>query len=330
MLKRYLLSSVARSPETESGAPTPPPDESEPLGEEGMRETLAFDAMKFLTPPAKEGEGGGEAGEPSEGGDKDPAASAASSAQAGSAPAADQSGDGKKEGEGDDPMAALREAVKGFLDKKPATEQAAKPAPAQEEQKPKQPAEGEFKGYDFSLPEEIVEALGSDEPAIRRKAVNGIVNGLANKLAKDFGTAMAEMAKQIRAEAVQAALGHIDSRTNEQKVRDDFYTAYPDLKELVDNLPALDGVIWSTAHQLSQATGQKNWTPQLRDQVGAAMRLQLKLPAPAGVTAQPQGNGQRPPRKGTFSAGGGPSPGARPNGQASPQDDMLAVVNANG
>jgi hypothetical protein len=204
--------------------------------------------------------------------------------------------------------------VKGFLDSKPAAPQAEQPAKPAEPAQPQAPKAAEEIKYDFQVPNEIVEAMGAEEPATRHKAVNALVNGLANKLAKDFGSAMAEMAKHVQAEAVKAALGQVDSRTSEQRVRDDFYSAHPDLKELADNLPAIDGVVWQTAQQIAQATGAKGWSKELRDQVGATLRLQLKLTPPPNGGAKPPAGG-RQPRKPQFSAGSGPA-SARQNGAA--------------
>src|SRR5215207_3652096 len=121
MLKKYLLSSVARFPETEGTAEPPAP------ADDGQRETLAFDPSTFFAPPAKEGQDDGEGEDPTSGedGDEGAAAGAASTAKAAPASSEPDPTKAKKEGEEPDPMQALRDAVSGFLSK-PAVEE--KPA----------------------------------------------------------------------------------------------------------------------------------------------------------------------------------------------------------
>jgi len=321
MLKKYLLSSVARFPETEGAAPPPPPDE-------GQRETLAFDPSTFFAPPATEGQDGGEGEDPAldGGGDAGAAAGAASTAKAAPTSSEPDPALAKTEGEGPDPLQSIRDAVAGFLEKKPVAEQQAaqQTTPAKEPtEQPKQPATEDVK-YEMSVPDEIVEALANEEPRVRKQALNALVNGISNKLAKDFGNAMAVMARHVQEQAVQAALGQVDNRTNEQKVRDDFYNNNADLKELVNNLPALDAVVWQTTQQIATATGAKGWSPQLRDQVAATLRLQLKLPTAAPAKAAPTAPA---PRKASFNAGGGGPSSGRPNGAAD-QNEFMSVLGA--
>jgi hypothetical protein len=314
-IQKYLLSSVARRPEGE-GQGEPPAAPTQDNRSEGEK-AFSFDPGEFFVPPAKEASGAGEGDEgkaPAEP-SKDPAATgAASTAGAGSTPSSPKPEPAK---EGEDPLAALRESVKSFLTK-PAT-----PAPEAQPQQPTtqpqatpaepQPKGGEKAQYNWDLPTEVVEALGSDEPAQRRKALNGIVNGLANKLAEDFGKAMAVGIQEAERRATERVLQHLNAERQVQTVREDFYNTHQDLKALADRLPAFDKLIWETANQLAAQTGKKGWDPELREAVAATVKLQLGLvQAPAATT--PQGNGNRQPRSPSFSAGGGGGPSSRPNG----------------
>lgn len=313
-LMKYLLSSVTRRPEGEGeGAPAAPAEPD--TGEAAFK----FDPSTFFVPPASEGSGAdegngdGKAGEP-EPSPKDPASSAAST-EAGSTPSS-PTPEPAKEG-GEDPLAALRASVQAFLTK-PATA----PAEASQPKQPEAPAapkdttkpEAGAK-YAFDVPAEIVDALGAEEPSTRRKAVNGLMTGLANRLAEDFGKAMAAMAQHVQQETLNAVMTHINTQQTVEGVRRDFYDAHKDLKQLVDNLPALDGVIWQVAKQIADATGKKGYDAEVREQTAATIKLQLGLvkpgapPAPAAA-----GTGGRQPRPGQFSAGG--SSGGRPNGAA--------------
>lgn len=326
MKMKFLFQALLlRRPEDgQGGAPTPPPDMSD---DTALRETLAFDPSTFFAPPAKDGSGDGD-GDGAAPGDAAPggAAPGAGGGAASQPPAptpSSPSDQAPKEGE--DPLAALRASVQDLLTKKPepAKTPEAPPTPPAQGDQSKEPA-----GYDFTIPLEVVEALNADEPAVRQRAVSGLITGVANKLAKDFSAAMATMAQHVQRQAVEAALAQVQSQTETRTVKEDFYSNFPDLKRMADALPAMDGAIWQTVSQVAQNTGVKAWTPEFRNQVGALIRVQLGLqqqgaPPPA---AAPQG---RPPARAPFNAGGGGS-GGRPNGAADSANDFLAVLGAGG
>jgi hypothetical protein len=287
-----------------------------------MREVLAFDPFTVLKPPAQEGAEGAEEGKAGDEDPKPPKVEGASPDPEAKPPAPPPEAAKGEEDEG----ARLREAVAKLLGTQPAKPEAQPPAqpPAKPEAPPKAPAEGEFQGYNFQVPDEVIGAIGSDDPAVVRKGVNALVNGLANKLAKDFGGMMAEAAQAIQAKAVEAALGQVNAKTQEQQVREDFYGNFKDLKEVRDRLPAFDNLVWQTATQLAQTSGLKSgWTPEFRDQLGSVLRLQLGLASPNGAPAKPPG-AKPTPRKPSFSAGGAPSPRPAEAGG----NDFMSVLNA--
>lgn len=314
-----------RRPEDESGSAA---QTSSDQSQEAI-EAFKFDPSNFFVPPAKEGSGGDEGGDqgqqsssavPDPG--KDPADGAAS--PAGSPPPPPPSEPAKKEGE-DDPLAALRASVQELLSKPMAAPKAEEAPPAPRQEAPKPEAKPEQAQYNFTVPSDLVEGLSAEEPSTRHRAVNSLVNGIANQLAKDFGSAMAAMAQEVQKRAVEAAVSHMEGRNSEKTVRQDFYDTFKDVKELVDQLPALDAVVWDTAQKVAAARGAKGWTPQLRDEVGTMLRLQLRLPAAASGGAPAPTGGAPAPRKAPYNAGGGG--GGRPNGRDD-QNEFLAVVNA--
>lgn len=332
-LMKYLLSNVARLPEGEGGSDTSTQttDTSAPAAESGEA-AFKFDPETFFVPPAKEGSGedGGEgsATDDQSGAEtKDGAQVASTKAPSTPTPPAP---DPAKEGGGDDPLAALRASVQAFLTK-PATPAEASPQPAKAASQPEPakagaetPAETKPR-YDFTVPDEVVDALGAEEPAVRKRAVNALMSGLANKLAQDFGSALAAVAQHAEEQAVQKVMAQIQQEEGVRTVRQDFYDTHKDLKVLADNLPPFDGMVWQVAQQVVQATGKKGYDPEVRDQTAAIIKLQLGLVKPGETsTPAPAANGGRQPRPGQFSAGGSSS---RPNGAAE-GNEFMAVVNA--
>jgi hypothetical protein len=328
-LKKYLLTNIARLPEGEAGAgtetATPPAgaDTGAPAGgESDGAAAFKFDPSTFFVPPAREGSGegeGGDSGKPASAAqpeDKGPAAGVASTSP-GPTPSTTTPEPAKTDG--DDPLAALRASVQAFLTKPatPSGEASPQPSPAAPTTTTPTPAKDEKPRYDFNVPDEVVEALGAEEPSLRKKAVNGLMTGLANKLAQDFGSAMAVMAEHVQKTTVEAVLAQINQQKTIEDVRKDFYDAHPDLKVLRDNLPPFDGMVWAVAQQVAQSTGKKGYDAEVRDQTAAILKLQLNLVKPGETPPAPKAPGGRQPRPGQFSAGGS---GGRPNGATEPNE----------
>jgi hypothetical protein len=334
-LKKYLLTNIARLPEGEAGAgtdtATPPAgaDTGAPAGgESDGAAAFKFDPSTFFVPPAKEGSGegeGGDSGKPASAAqpeDKGPAAGVASTSP-GPTPSTTTPEPAKTDG--DDPLAALRASVQAFLTKPatPSGEASPQPSPAAPTTTTPTPAKDEKPRYDFNVPDEVVEALGAEEPSLRKKAVNGLMTGLANKLAQDFGSAMAVMAEHVQKTTVEAVLAQINQQKTIEDVRKDFYDAHPDLKVLRDNLPPFDGMVWAVAQQVAQSTGKKGYDTEVRDQTAAILKLQLNLVKPSEAPPAPAAPGGRQPRPGQFSAGGS---GGRPNGSAEPNEFASVLI----
>jgi hypothetical protein len=326
ILNKYLLTNVLRRPDDEQGSDVDGGEDTTATLD-ALKATLAFDPATFFAPPADEGAGGeakqeGEAGEatPKPSGEK-----AASQSPEGT-PAAKPSDQGTKD-EGD-PLAELRASVKQFL--------TAKPEPAKPEAKPEatpQPTpqgreapQGEEIKYDFQVPVELVDALGAEEPATRVKAVNALVNTLANKLAKDFGSAMAAMAQHVRDEAVRQAVSSVQAARSQEDVRQEFYRDHPDLAEMAASLPGFDATIWSTAQAVAQHAKAQSWSKELGDQTANLVRVSLGIP-PKGAAPKPPADPAKQPAKPRvpWSAGGGNGASGRQNG-ASGHNEFSEVV----
>jgi hypothetical protein len=324
-MKFALWNMILRSPEGEgAGEAAPPaPDFS------SFAEVLNTSGGTSGTPPAEDGAGAG-AGE----------AEAKASAPAGEAPPpADPAGTplveapARAEGEGDDVLAGLRQQVQQFLSKAP-KEQAAPEAPRAEavQQQPEAPKEakpGEGakpQGYNLHVPDQILAAMESDDREVRRQGMGALVNGMMNILARDFAQALTYVKEELGKELPKEAATRATAEVQQQRIREDFYSAFPKIKELVTAMPAIEGSIWQQVYETGQKMGQKQWTPEFRDGVGAMIHLALGIPVPmkAAAAAQTKSATGRQPARGQFSAGGSPSRG---NG-VSQGNEYMEVLNA--
>lgn len=317
------------APENEQGAEGEAPG----VSPEQMREILNFDPF---TPPAADAPDGGEGegpkaasgGEPPPKTEELPAAKAveglAASTTSTAASPSQPSEPAKKEGEGD-PLADVRKQISDFLNKKPEAEaqpqpvtpKAAEPAKAGE-------AAAEGPKYNFSVPDTVVEAIRSDDPAVAKQGLSAVVNSVMNQLVKDFSGALVELRKELMEHAPRAAMERVSAEQTVQRIKDDFYGAWPGLKQAAESVPGVDGAIWSTIVQAGKNAGVNSWTPEFRDNVGAMIHLSLGIPLPQGKAATTTTTTATPKPKAVFSAGGGN--GGRANGAAS--DEFMEVLSA--
>jgi hypothetical protein len=307
MTMQRFLEFILRRPEDGTGADGGAPNT------DALKEVLAFDPF---TPPAKAAQDGGEGG--GQEGDEPPGEASAegSAAQhAEATPSSPQPGQAKPEGE--DPLAALREQVAGFLSKAQAP-----PAETQKPQEPKAPAEPkgtdtkpEAAKYNFEVPDSIVDAMGSDEAPVRKAAVSAMVNALANKLAQDFGGALAALAKHVEEQIPARVLTQVDEKQQMDLVRKDLYENFPELKRLATSMPGMEQAMWGQIAAVGKQMGVRDWTPEFRDGVGKMLHLNLNIPLPASGEPTKQASGKK---RAPFSAGS--SAGARGNGAAAGND----------
>lgn len=332
-LEKYLVSSALRRPDDGSAAAdgggvaeTPSADAAPSF--DAFRQVMAFDPF---TPPAEKGAEGGEGEAPAEAGKEGAPAGAAPAQGASSASPEPPAGPAKGEGEGGDPTTDLRAQVAAFLAKaqtpvpKPAEQPVAQPQPqakpaADPRSEPARPA------YDFAIPDQIMDGLESEDKNIRRGAYKALTDGIANRLAQDFGGALQQLVQYIHQQVPQQVLNQVAQRQTFDGMKADLYGAFPELGRVAKQMPAVEQAIWGQIKAVGERMGITDWTQEFRDGVGRMLHLNLGIPLAGPQTAQPQPQAQsRKPRAGSFSAGGAATP--RSNG-ADTGNDFMSVLNA--
>lgn len=157
----------------------------------------------------------------------------------------------------------------------------------QQAQQPQQPdVEIPQHGYQFNIPEPLINALASENPVERSQAVQAVMMTTAR-------TVHQEVVRSLRAEMARAVpnliQGQIQEHQRRQAVFNDFYGKYPQFSD-----PRLRPVVVQTAQQIATARGFQGWSPELRDAVGAhltqlfaAVGGQPMAPAAAPAAALP-------------------------------------------
>lgn len=238
------------------------------------------------------------------------------------------SGDGTQPaGEGtDEENRALQDTIARLLNGgQPKAQEPAKPEPQQSQAHPQpgQPQpQPQAPAYNFQIGREIVEALGSDDPAQSQAALSAVVNSVMNRIASDFKQALDQLESRIMETVPQVVGQTTQVQTAQQSIEQDFYSHFPAL-----NNPVLKQTIWGMIFNLGQSEGLKEWNSDFRDRAGKAIHQVLKIPY-AAPQAQAQGGTPAPaPRRKTF-ASGGSGGGARPAPNAADVNQFLEVLGA--
>lgn len=176
--------------------------------------------------------------------------------------------------------------------------------------------------FAVQLPDGLVAALNSDEPADRSAAIHTIVNGVAN-MAFTAAKEMVEARFQdFQKNLPQYIETHTEAATTQRDAQQMFYTAFPKLAD-----PAIRGTVGVVAKEVG-----KQWmdsgkpftgmTPEFAEAIAAAVAQKFSVPvavfraqAPIAPAAAPR------PQKQAFAAPSTPRPSTQPS-----SEDVLAKL----
>jgi hypothetical protein len=175
-------------------------------------------------------------------------------------------------------VAALRDAVADLVNR-----EAAPTAPAATpEAKPQQPR------FNFQVPNDVVNALRSDDQEVATHGLNALVNGLSNAI---WQAQQEFIASELIPQIPRMIQQHMSMVEERRRVHDEFYGAYPHL-----NKPELKPFVGQLAIQLAQETGAKTWDTAFSQKLVERLATIIPMtPAPSG----------QPKAKPKFNSGGG-------------------------
>jgi len=190
-------------------------------------------------------------------------------------------------------------------------------APAKEEPKEEPPK------FNLGIPEQLMNAMSSEDPRERSLATHALVNGVANAVWRETQAFYQEQVAQLVAGFPKVIEAHLAAKEQQKAIHDDFYGTYQQFagKQWIPLIQAHASQIMNEMAAAGQPI--QGWTPEMRDEI--ANRLFAEFPQlkdwkpPA---AKP--NGGTAPKKGQFATGGGG--GTRPPAEAGPVNEMLAVL----
>jgi hypothetical protein len=176
------------------------------------------------------------------------------------------------------------------------------------------PTADQIPDYMFEMPDQLVEALQAEDPAVRKSAYAHLIAGAAQaihaKMSESLQTTLAPMIRE------QIQTSGQESRRR-QDMHDDFYGTYAFL-----NQPQLKPMVASTAGQVAAEWRTNEWSPQMRDEVYRRVIATLQTvqgvvgapaPAPAPVPTVPApGAPSGAPSPAVLGNPGAPAPAGAP------------------
>ena len=284
-------------------------------GEEGSSEGGSFD--ESATQPT-EAEAGGESTEGQEAQESQPQSS-------------QQAGEAKTKPEPDERDRELERLktqlaqMQGYM-----LNQGKQQESGQQQEQEGQQQEDELPGYDFNIPDGIVQAMQSEDPAQMKQALSAVLKGAGQNIHKtlreEFRQEMREAQKAAVKASVQLQNRNMTEKEQQQQLQQqaqtvyqDYYSNYPDHDD-----PFLRPIVKEIGRVTAEQMGKSNWDQQLRDTIAkrveqyrARLASQGKNPGGASQRSQSQGRSQPPHQT---------SQNARPSGstQTHTEDSLIA------
>jgi hypothetical protein len=147
-----------------------------------------------------------------------------------------------------------------------------------------QPSEAESAEpkYDFNIPDQLVQALTTDDPQVFKQGVAGFAKGIGmgvhREVTKYIESQLPKMMEKIVPQMIQ---NHLQTFNSRKAIFDDFYGTYKEL-----NNPTLYPVIANITATTMQELKTDKWSPAVRDTVAKKVKELL-----GGIVGQVPANG---------------------------------------
>lgn len=187
--------------------------------------------------------------------------------------------------------------------------------------------------YQLTVPPDIVADLRSEDLGQVNRGLTVLVNSLATVVHQTVRAEINNKLRDLAGWSARTAATITQKAIQQDRVRADFYGAFPDL-----NHPVLHPIVEQVMNDTIQQTGATAWSPELRDMIGNNVRVAVRTvalgpdgaravmtppaqPAPV-VAARPA----QPAPRATFNSGARPAPTVDPTGFADEWDLMARAV----
>lgn len=175
---------------------------------------------------------------------------------------------------------------------------------AQAQPQPKdQPEEDQLPEYNFNVPPQLMQAIESEDPAVRKQGIESLLRGVAMAVHRNIRDESNAFQNKRLPDMVNAM---IQQSTVASEVHRDFYGKYPEL-----NQPHLRHLVQQVGAEIMQQTRTTQWSPRLRDAIAARVKQVVQF--------GPQPSAQPPAPVPPANFGGTPR---QPLAPTTPSDDV--------
>lgn len=138
-------------------------------------------------------------------------------------------------------------------------------------------------GPDFGriqIPEQVIQAMEHDDPAVRAQGYQAFAGGVGNLIYSQAMQQVQQQMQHLTQTMPNVVQEHFAATQRRQHVEQDFYGSYPQL-----NTPALRPLVMQTAAAVLKETGATGWTDEARDAIAGRVfaMFQGALPQPAAA-----------------------------------------------
>lgn len=174
-----------------------------------------------------------------------------------------------------------------------------------------QPQGDPLPDYNWNVPEALVTAMGSEDPAERRMALQALIRGVATGIHAQVRQEYMSRLQGMATEVPRVMQQQLRQQHEQQQIYQDFYGTYPQLAD-----PRIRPLVMQVAQEEIQRNPNVTWNAEFRDRVAKqTMGLLQQYAQGAGAKTPPPA---APPRSVPT--------GARPNGSAAVRDEQQAQL----
>lgn len=176
--------------------------------------------------------------------------------------------------------------------------------------------------YDYNVPDQLVEMMGSEDPNERKQAMGFLVKGVAQGIHQQIMSTVGSQFQNLQQHIPQTVQQMQQTQAVQQQVATDFYGTYPEFND-----PNITPIVQNVAKQVMEEQGKNAWDQSLRDEIGK--RVKGILGKVAGSNTQQQQNTApktpaNPPA--TFQNGGASSRAGGMKSQPTTQQDHIVDI----
>jgi hypothetical protein len=132
--------------------------------------------------------------------------------------------------------------------------------------------------YQFQIPNELVNALGAEDPATRQVGIQALVQSVGQAIHRE----VAQMIPQQVNEIVQRQVPrYIEQNSQGDDILNDYYGNFPSHR-------AVAPLVGQLAADVSREYGVNQWSPQLRDMVAQRVEATLRAYNTTAASQVPQ------------------------------------------